>query len=869
MTTKNIPRLLLSCLFGGGLCLSQLQAQNPNYAAGDLMLYFQKDGGTETVYVALGSAALLYRGAASGPNAELEKLNIVNINTELTTAFGADWASQTNIYAGLAAARSSSTGTAIVDGDQSRTLYISRARTSVGTLGQADSVPWDLTSSQPYTGSAGQIIAMGNTLETTYTTAVAVSPTSVSTIDNQNPFLAPGIQGTAFGGFAGGVQQVGSASPFGTFGAAGQVEFALDLNRILPRLETETPNVEVSGTQHIGSYEGTIVVSTTGSVSFITSAPVVTNPEIVVEQPSGTELSSGTTTINFGVQNTGTTSAAKTFLIRNTGTATLSGIAVSGATAEFIVNSQPATSIAAGGDASFTVTFQPSAAGVRTATLQISSNDADENPFSIPVTGTGNTPLPPEVPEISVEHPTGTSIVGGTNLIEFGNQETGTTSTSKSFTIRNTGTATLSGISISGATSEFLLTSPPATSIAAGSSTSFTVAFSPAAAGGRIATLQIASNDGDENPFDIRLSGTGVTPPPLAVPEIAVEQPTGTSLADNGPATDFGKTISGGEGVVRTFTIKNLGTGALTDIVVFGDSSEFVVGTQPAVSLAPGAQTTFTVRFQPTAVGTRSGTLRIASNDADENPFDLPVTGTGLTPPSPEINVNYPASKSLVDGARLRLGNIVLGKASVAKVFTIKNTGTDTLTGLRITKQGKHTQDFIVTNPRKNSLPPGQSTTFTVVFKPTKADYRAAEIRIASNDADENPFNITVSGCGMPPTPEIVVEEPVNSSLADGKSTKSFGTAKVGAAGRSKTFTIRNTGAAKLTGIAVSMSGSHAGDFSASKPKLATLNPGASTTFTVSFKPTAAGQRSATLRIASNDRDENPFDIKLTGEGAN
>jgi hypothetical protein len=269
MKTSFIQKTLLTALFGSSLSISSLQAQNPNYAVGDLVLFFQQQGGSNTVYVSLGSAATLYRGTSAGPTADRQKLNIININAELVSAFGVNWATQTNVYAGLAAARSSSTGTGVIDGDQTRTLYVSRPRATVGTLGLADSTPWDVTNSLPY-ASSGQIIAMGNVLETTYTTAAAVSPTSVSAIDNQNPFLSQGIQGTAFSGFAGGVQQPGSASAFGSFGPAGQVEFALDLNRIVPRLDSETASVEVPGTQHIGTYEGTVVVSTSGMVSFIT-----------------------------------------------------------------------------------------------------------------------------------------------------------------------------------------------------------------------------------------------------------------------------------------------------------------------------------------------------------------------------------------------------------------------------------------------------------------------------------------------------------------------------------------------------------------------------------------------------------------------
>ena len=45
------------------------------------------------------------------------------------------------------------------------------------------------------------------------------------------------------------------------------------------------------------------------------------------------------------------------------------------------------------------------------------------------------------------------------------------------------------------------------------------------------------------------------------------------------------------------------------------------------------------------------------------------------------------------------------------------------------------------------------------------------------------------------------------------------------------------------------------------------MNSGGSTTFTLIFTPGASGSRSASLSIASNDADENPFVIALSGTG--
>ena len=118
----------------------------------------------------------------------------------------------------------------------------------------------------------------------------------------------------------------------------------------------------------------------------------------------------------------------------------------------------------------------------------------------------------------------------------------------------------------------------------------------------------------------------------------------------------------------------------------------------------------------------------------------------------PEITVEQPEGSNLVDGkAKKSFGTIVVGKTGVAKTFTIKNTGTANLTGLILTKDGANVTNFIVTQPVTSSLAPGASTTFKVSFKPTETGTRNAAIHIQSNDANENPFDILLTGMGAAP----------------------------------------------------------------------------------------------------------------------
>ena len=138
---------------------------------------------------------------------------------------------------------------------------------------------------------------------------------------------------------------------------------------------------------------------------------------------------------------------------------------------------------------------------------------------------------------------------------------------------------------------------------------------------------------------------SGTYPPSSAAPEIAVEQPVGTDLTDGSASIDCGSVSIGSSSAPFTFTVRNTGTANLTGLALSkngANSADFTLGSLGATTLAPGASTTFTVTFTPAAAGTRTAAIHIASNDADENPFDITLTGTGVTwarSPSPRREI--------------------------------------------------------------------------------------------------------------------------------------------------------------------------------------------------------------------------------------
>ena len=482
--------------------------------------------------------------------------------------------------------------------------------------------------------------------------------------------------------------------------------------------------------------------------------PQVGGPEIAVEQPLGTNLVDGISSKDFGSVLIGT-NASLTFTITNSGTADLTGlnITIDGADAtQFTVTTNAVAPVSPNGSTTFTVRFTPISSGLKTAALHIANNDSDENPFDITLTGTG-TNVVVLAPEIAVEQPLGADIVDGGSR-DFGLVLVGTNA-SLTFSITNSGTADLTGlnITIDGAdATQFTVTTNAVAPVSPNGSTTFTVRFTPISSGLKTAALHIANNDSDENPFDITLTGTGTSAVVLA-PEIAVEQPLGTNLVDGVSSKDFGSVLVGTNASL-TFTITNSGTADLTglNITIDGaDATQFTVTTNAVAPVSPNGSTTFTVRFTPISSGLKTAALHIANNDSDENPFDITLTGTGTSAVvlAPEIAVEQPLGADIVDGGSKDFGVVAVG-ANVSLTFTITNSGTADLTGLNITIDGANPSMFTVTTNPISPVVPGASTTFSVRFAPASTGVKAVGLHIANNDSDEDPFDITLTGTGLP-----------------------------------------------------------------------------------------------------------------------
>lgn len=345
------------------------------------------------------------------------------------------------------------------------------------------------------------------------------------------------------------------------------------------------------------------------------------------------------------------------------------------------------------------------------------------------------------------------------------------------------------------------------------------------------------------------------------LPDISIEQPSKTVLVDGTSTVNFG-TLPGVP-VTKTFVIRNTGAALLKGLVVTGTGAnikDFDISQPLETEINTGESTTFTVTLTPNVAGTRTASIHIASNDPDENTFDINLIGTSQVA---DIVVERPSGSSLTDGESIveypKTGIL----SSTSKTFTIRNNGKSELEIESIKLEGANDGDFKASKPANSLIAPGKSTTFDITFIPTDASDRIARVLIASNDPDkESIFSFKVTGKGLA-SPEISVNQPLGTELTDGES-KSFGAVKKGLA-YTKRFTIKNVGSNNLKDIAVAITGSSS--FTATKPTVTTLKPGTEVTFTVSFKPASIGKKEAMLKIRSNDSDESPFNVVLTGTG--
>ena len=305
------------------------------------------------------------------------------------------------------------------------------------------------------------------------------------------------------------------------------------------------------------------------------------------------------TSLAFGNQVVGTSSATQTLTLSNSGGATSTTIAVAVAAPFARSGGSCGTSLAAGASCTINVLFSPTSVGAATGTATVTSGNATVSGSPVALTGTGT----------AVTHTASVS----PSPLAFGNWATTTTSNPLLLTVTNTGNSALAGGSVTGITAPFTRvttgtfpTNAPncGATLAVGALCSIKVQFAPSTTGAVSRNVTVAYTGTTVTPTPVSLTGTGVSAKAtvsISPNPLTITLPSGT-LSGTGTVTLTNTAAAGGSNV------------AVTNVAVSGAGLiwSWTKGTDncTGANLAPGATCTVQATFSRVgSVGTHTGAI--------------------------------------------------------------------------------------------------------------------------------------------------------------------------------------------------------------------------------------------------------------------
>jgi hypothetical protein len=217
---------------------------------------------------------------------------------------------------------------------------------------------------------------------------------------------------------------------------------------------------------------------------------------------------------------------------------------------------------------------------------------------------------------------------------------------------------------------------------------------------------------------------------------------TGVTAAPS--ALSFGSAATGTTTAAQTVTVSNP-TNAAASVSSISASGDFAQTNTCGTSIAANGSCTVSVKFSPTAAGTRTGSLTVNAGGVTNT---VSLTGTG-TAPGPVLAA-APAS--------LSFAQTIVGSTAAAQTVTVTNSGTTAATVSGVAAAG----DFSQTN-NCTSIAVGGSCAVTVTFKPTAAGTRTGTLTVTSN-ANNSPLTVALSGSGINSTTNIAAGQPASAS---------------------------------------------------------------------------------------------------------
>jgi RHS repeat-associated protein len=210
---------------------------------------------------------------------------------------------------------------------------------------------------------------------------------------------------------------------------------------------------------------------------------------------------------------------------------------------------------------------------------------------------------------------------------------------------------------------------------------------------------------------------------PFSLPSFA----QGVAISRN--SFNFGNQVVAASSNPKTATLANTDTTHLTftSIVASGDFSQTNTCTGPVL---PDKKCTIEITFTPTAIGARTGSIKISDN-ASDSPQTLSLAGKGLPPVS-------------LSHSSLTFGNVIVGGTSTGKSVTLTNNQSVLLNISSIAASG----DFAQRNTCGTTLLAKGHCTIGVTFTPSAVGARTGSVTI-TDDASNSPQTVALSGTGL------------------------------------------------------------------------------------------------------------------------
>jgi hypothetical protein len=500
---------------------------------------------------------------------------------------------------------------------------------------------------------------------------------------------------------------------------------------------------------------------------------------------------------------------------------------------------------AIGGTCDIPVNFTPSAVGTRTATITITDNGTG-GPRTISLTGVGAigvvvTPNPVDVGAVVIQT-TGDTFAVITNY-------TGAALTVQSLVISAANQNDFTAASAFGAGA--------CQAAANGGACFLQVNFTPSIIGPESATLTISYAGTTGSPITVPLTATGVNATVGGVGFTSSNVQFGGQLVTqtSNPAMALG--LFNTSGSTKGISGINLSGANAGDFAILSSPSNCAAGG----TLGPKSQCQISITFKPTANGARTATISATI-----------VGATAGGPTATLSGIGAPATIVLSD-TTLDFG-MVLPNPTVPvdqSVFLLNGSPASiTLSATAATITGTNAGDFSIdagTTCLNNAavIGNGGNCQLVVGFKPAAVGPRTATATIFDSDSG-SPRSVTLVGVGTSTTPFATVNP----------STLTFASQTLNTTAAAQTVTVTNRGGSPLlisSGTPLTLGGTNAGDFAIATGTTCTPNlsiaANASCVINITFTPTVAGARTATLTI--NDNSGGPptqQTVTLSGTGA-